>query len=146
MPRIEHPEFGPVNERTFPAAALDADRGLRVALEDFKGRGQIRDYRIDNETLTLWRPWIEGRTQEEHFGGLITRERIGYSRNLFQRVREKLDQMKHGHGALHPRNIIVRNDGGLELADERFNTVRLHPHAVSKHDIWLWGPCLPEGW
>jgi hypothetical protein len=146
MPRKEHPEFGPVNERTFPASALDADSGLRATLEDFKHHGRICDYRIENGTLTLWRPWIEGKTQEEYFRSLLRQDRIKLSRQLFQRLREKLDQMGHGHGALHPRNIILRDVGGSELTDERFNTVRLHPYAISKRNIWLWGPCLPEGW
>jgi hypothetical protein len=144
MPRIEYPEFGLVNERSFPAAALDA--GLRGSLEDFKRWGLIHEYRVENGTLTLWRPWIKGQTQDEFFRWLPNTERINYSHQLFRRVQRKLEEIGCGHGALHPRNIILRQGGGFELVDAIFNRVRLNPLAVMQDDPWLWGPCVPKSW
>jgi hypothetical protein len=144
MPKKEHPEFGTVNERTFPAAALDGR--LRATLEDFKKRGLIRGYRIEDEALTLWRPWIEGPTQDEFFRGLTGGDRSNFSRQLFRRAERKLNENSYGHGALHPRNIILRQSGGFELVDAMFNRLLLNPLAVSRDDLWLWGPCVPKGW
>ncbi|HSK75295.1 MAG TPA: hypothetical protein VLQ45_02470, partial [Thermoanaerobaculia bacterium] len=50
-----------------------------------------------------------------------------------------------GHGALHPRNIILRQSG-FELVDAIFNRARLSALSGPGKDSWLWGPCVPEGW
>lgn len=144
MPKIEHPEFGLVNERSFPAAALDS--GLRDSLEEFKGRGLICGYHIEDAMLTLSRPWVEGQTQEEFFRGLSSADRSNYSQLLFRRVQRKLEEMGHGHGALHSRNIISRQGGGFEVVDAVFNRVRMGPPTVPQDDPWMWGPCVPKGW
>jgi hypothetical protein len=143
MPRKMHPEFGTVNERVFPAVALDDQ--LQTWLEQFKARKLLHDFLVENDTLALWRPWIEGQTPEEFFGGQPSSERITYSHRLFRRVQRKLDEIGYGHGALHPRNIFLRQ-GGFELVDAMFNRVRLNPLAVPQDDPWLWGPCVPMGW
>lgn len=144
MPKKEHPKFGPVNERTFPAVKVDD--GLRTALGDFKRRSLIHDYNLDHETLTLWRPCVDGQTQEEAFRGMAGGDRISYSRLIFRRAERKLREMDCGHGALHPRNIILRQGGAIELVDAIFNRVRIPPLSVPLADPWLWGPCVPEGW
>jgi hypothetical protein len=149
MPRKEHPEYGPVNERTLPASTLDD--GLRASLEDFKKRGLIRHYSMEGEKLTLLRPWIEGQTQEEFFRGLTGGDRITYSHQLFRSVERKLGELGVGHGALHPRNIILRQvilrpGDVVELVDAVFNRVRMEPLSASQDNPWLWGPGVPKGW
>lgn len=144
MPRKVLPKFGPVNERTFPAPRVGP--GMLDLLEDFKGRGLISDYRHVDGLLTVWRPWVEGQTQDEVFRDLSMRERISNSRQLFRLVQSKLDELEQGHGALHPRNIILRREGGFALVDARFNRICMSSPASLRDDSWLWGPCVPEGW
>lgn len=132
-----------MNERTFPVSVLDEE--LCISLEDFKRRGLIHDYRLAEEILTLWRPWIEGQTQEEVFDGLQVGERIRSSQQLFRVVHQRLRESGQGHGALHPRNIILRQSG-FELVDAIFNRACLSALSGPGKDSWLWGPCLPEDW
>src|SRR5262245_47393249 len=99
MPRKVLPKFGPVNERTFLAPRVYP--GMLDLLEDFKGRRLISDYRHVDGLLTVWRPWVEGQTQDEIFRALSKRDRIVNSRQLFRRVQLKLDEIELGHGALH---------------------------------------------
>jgi hypothetical protein len=144
MARIEHPEFGIVGERIFPVATLDA--GLRRSLAELKKRSVICDFQIDNDTLTLWRPWLEGQTIDEYFRERKANERTTLSSQLFRSAQRRLSELGSGHGALHPRNLLDRQSGGLDLVDVVFNSVVMNPHAVSQGDPWLWGPCLPKGW
>lgn len=145
MPRRMHPKFGPVYEREFSAPRVDA--GTRNLLEDFKGRGVICDYDHAEDMLKVWRPWVDGQTQDEVFSGLSVKDRIKNSRQLFRFVHDKLEQDEDGHGALHPRNIILRHCGGFELVDAIFNRTCLRGNASRKeNDLWLWGPCIPVGW
>ena len=144
MPRRALPKFGPVNEREFPAPRMDS--WIRDLLKDFKGRGLICDYSHTAGMLTVWRPWIDGQTQDEVFGGLSRKERISHSRQLFRLVHDKLDEVEQGHGALHPRNIILRQGGGIELVDAIFNRAYIGSHALPQDDLWLWGPCVAAGW
>lgn len=144
MSRKVHPKFGAVSERVFSAVALDEQ--MWADLETFKAEKLLLDSRVENDTLTLWRPWIEGQTQDEFFRGLQGRDRANYSHQLFRLLQSKLEGMGHSHGALHSRNIILREGGGFELVDAIFNCVRLNPLAVAQDDPWLWGPCIPKGW
>jgi hypothetical protein len=140
----KHPDFGPVSERTFPESAIDDE--FRSHLNAFKERKVLCDFRFEDSTFTLWRPWIDGQTQEEYFRGLSPIERVSFSHALFRFLYRKLREMNFGHGALHPGNMILAQRDGTHLVDAVFNSVRLCSDEALDYTVWLWAPCLPENW
>jgi hypothetical protein len=105
----------------------------------------ICGYRLKGQTLTLWRPWVEGVTAEKYFEGLTVRDRLDTSRSFFRRVTSKLEKKGFRHGALHARNLIILDENAeIEVVDAIFNSVSLNPCAVLENEPWLWGPSVPQ--
>ncbi|NJL26694.1 MAG: hypothetical protein HC897_01885 [Thermoanaerobaculia bacterium] len=145
MAKLEHPRYGTVSERSFPAAAL-ADDQLPI-LETFKKTEVIHDFRLDGGKLTLWRPWLEADAIDVSFRSMSVTDRILYSRTIFKRLLALLQSLATGHGAPHPGNIFLVDDRDLVLVDAVFNNV-VHAHESIDDAtlVWLWGRRVPRGW
>ena len=96
------------------------------------------------------RSWLEGAELKTTFAGAPPAQCQSYSVMLFQSVLEKLRDLHaagYGHGALHPGNLLLGNNG-IEVLDCVGNSLRLAavgPDQAEVYERWLWGKAIPRG-
>jgi hypothetical protein len=131
-----------LRRRTFAGVRLDAaqERDLRRASE-------VLGYPIEWQTvgadLVVTRPEFAGEDYRQLFEPATPRERKEFSQQLFARITERLQVLRHG--AIHPQNVL-NISGKTVFVDAVANAACLGGEASEIYHTWLWAPRLPPGW
>ncbi|MCG7399683.1 AAA domain-containing protein [Caballeronia zhejiangensis] len=81
------------------------------------GMPKVFDFGLSRGSLMLVLEWVEGRTLADWFNGVRPyEERLGVAQSLLDTLM-RIHALEIAHGDLHPRNIIVKEDGAVVLID-----------------------------